>query len=277
MARFDATSTERDISIYVCMTEFRRSLLSTIIRSLELPPESKGLDAGCGIGMISKMLAESVGENGHVTGMDIATEYLDLARKQIEKKNVDFIEGDVNSLPFDEDRFDWIWSMDTVWPGPKEMGCPSETPYPIVKDFHRVLRPGGRVHILFWTHQQLLPGYPLLEARLNTASSINALWSDGMDPSINWMNAGCWLERMGFSDISARTFLADINSPFDDIEIRALKILFPMLWGEAETGVRKEDWDLFQHITDPASKDYLLDNPHYHGYYTYSLFSGKKV
>lgn len=273
----ESPSLESDISTYVGMTKFRRPLIQTIIDSLGLPKGSIGLDAGCGIGMISRLLARAIGKEGYVTGMDISEQYLDYARKQEGDENVKFIEGDVNSLPFEEESFDWIWSMDTVWPGPKEMGCPSETPYPIIENYHRVLRPGGRIFILFWTHQQILPGYPLLEARLNTASSITELWSDGMDPMIHGMNAGNWLERMGFTNISSRTFLADINAPFNDNDILAMNILFPMLWGEAEARVDREDWDLFQRITDPDSPDYLLKNPHYHGFYSYSLFTGKKV
>ena len=82
---------------------------------------------------------------------------------------------------------------------------------------------------------------------------------------------------MGFTDISSRAFLANINAPFDENDLEAMNILFPMLWGEAEAKVDKEDWDLYKRITDPGSPDYLLKNPHYHGFYSYSLFTGKKV
>ena len=34
-----------------------------------------------------------------------------------------------------------------------------------------MVKPGDSVDIPGWSSQQLLPGYPLLEARLNTASS----------------------------------------------------------------------------------------------------------
>ena len=50
-------------------------------------------------------------------------------------EQVSFREGDLNKLPFDDDTFDWVWSLDSLWPGPKEMGCPAEDPVPF--KFHR--------------------------------------------------------------------------------------------------------------------------------------------
>ena len=45
---------------------FRRA-----IHALNLPPGSRGLDVGCGIGLQAIMLADAVGEAGHVTGVDL--------------------------------------------------------------------------------------------------------------------------------------------------------------------------------------------------------------
>ncbi len=44
------------------------------IHALNLPPGSRGLDAGCGIGLQAIMLAEAVGGTGHVTGVDLSPE-----------------------------------------------------------------------------------------------------------------------------------------------------------------------------------------------------------
>jgi len=44
------------------------------IRALELPEGSRGLDAGCGIGSHTLLLAEVVGPGGHVTGLDLSAE-----------------------------------------------------------------------------------------------------------------------------------------------------------------------------------------------------------
>ena len=51
------------------------------------------------------------------------------------------------------------------------MGYPAGELVPLLKELARVVRPGDSVAILAWSSQQLLPGYPLLEARLNATCS----------------------------------------------------------------------------------------------------------
>ena len=64
-------------------------------------------------------------------------------------------EGSVTELPFDDDTFVWAGSMDCVGYLPLE-------PAPLLSELARVVRPGGRVAILAWSSEKLLPGYPLL-------------------------------------------------------------------------------------------------------------------
>jgi len=97
-------------------------LLEPVVRSaiqaLQLPSGSRGLDAGCGIGLQALLLAEIVGPAGHVTGLDLSSELLVYAKDIVKKaglsEQVSFREGDVNKLPFDDDTFDWAWSKDCV-------------------------------------------------------------------------------------------------------------------------------------------------------------------
>ncbi|MCD4846092.1 MAG: class I SAM-dependent methyltransferase [Methanosarcinales archaeon] len=92
----------------------QESVMRSAIHALDLLPGSQGLDVGCGIGLQAIMLAEAVGETGHVTGVDLSPEFLDCARSIAEKagisEQVSFQEGDMNNLPFDNDTFDWVWS-----------------------------------------------------------------------------------------------------------------------------------------------------------------------
>jgi len=41
-------SNEIEVSVYKCLSEFREPFLHSIIRSLNIPSGSNGLDAGCG-------------------------------------------------------------------------------------------------------------------------------------------------------------------------------------------------------------------------------------
>ncbi|MEJ2295585.1 MAG: methyltransferase type 11, partial [Candidatus Lokiarchaeota archaeon] len=115
-----------------------------------------------------------------------------------------------------------------------------------------------------------------LEARLNTSSGANAPFIDGMNPIHHIMNAKIWLANAGFKDVSAKTFLADINAPLDDNTKNALLAFFDMLWGESENQISKKDWKKYKKLCDPNSNKDILNNQHYYGFYTYTLFSGIK-
>ena len=96
----------------------REPVLRTVLQSLQFPPESLGLDAGCGIGLQALLLAEAVKPGGHVIGLDISPEFLVHARRITEQAGhseyVTFQDGNVNNLPFDDDSSDWAWSADCV-------------------------------------------------------------------------------------------------------------------------------------------------------------------
>src|SRR5687768_2456389 len=82
----------------------REPVLRAMIRNLELPLGSHGLDAGCGIGLQTLLLAEAVGPRGHITGMDILPELLafgeDMVRRVHLSERITFRQGDVSCLPF---------------------------------------------------------------------------------------------------------------------------------------------------------------------------------
>ncbi|MBN1388241.1 MAG: class I SAM-dependent methyltransferase [Bacteroidales bacterium] len=265
-----------EISVYECLNAFRKPLLDSIIGSLNIHHGSIGLDAGCGTGFITRMLAEQTGAEGSVTGLDLSRDFINYSRENNQGNNITFVEGDVNDLHFEDNSFDWIWSMDTVWPGPKKYGCPAENPYSIFKEFNRILKSGGRVYISYWSSQKLLPGYPLLEARLNTTSSASAPFIEGMDPGNHFMNGKRWLQASGFNDVSANTFTGDINAPLSENDHKALNILIQMLWGSAESELSSGDIEDFKNLYNPESEDHFLKNQYYYGFYTYTLIMGYK-
>ena len=96
----------------------REPLIRAAIQALQLPVGSRGLDAGCGIGFQARLLAEAVGESGHVTGLDLSADMLAHAQEYTAQAGfadrVSFKEGNVHELPFEDNSFDWAWSMDCV-------------------------------------------------------------------------------------------------------------------------------------------------------------------
>jgi demethylmenaquinone methyltransferase/2-methoxy-6-polyprenyl-1,4-benzoquinol methylase len=265
-----------DYNTFEYLTRFREPLIDTIINSLGIKPGSKGIDIGCGIGYVTNMLGTRVGHDGHIIGLDFSEDFIEYAKKNVKHNSIEFLHGDVNYLDFKQNSFDWIWSMDTIWAGPEEFGCPAEKPDQILNKLHQILKPGGMIYLVFWSSQKLLPGYPLLEARLNASTSANAPYLNNMNPDNHILNGKKWLSKANFKKIDAKTFLGDITAPLDENDKKALKTLFQMFWGSSEKEVSREDWEKFNAIRTPGSNQFILSSPDYYGFYTYTLFQGEK-
>jgi ubiquinone/menaquinone biosynthesis C-methylase UbiE len=247
-------------------------IIPSAIQALQLPPGSRGLDAGCGIGLQALSLAEAVGPTGHVTGLDLSPQFLVHAREFAEKaslsERISFQQGDVHRLPFDDDTFDWVWSSNCVGYHPAD-------PLPLLRELTRVVKPGGSVAILVWSSQQLLPGYPLLEARLNATSSGIAPFVIGKRPELHFLRALGWFREVGLEDPTAQTFVGDAHAPLSDDMRSALMALLEMRWPEVQSELTPEDWREFQRLCRPESPDFILDLPDYYAFFTYSMFRGK--
>jgi ubiquinone/menaquinone biosynthesis C-methylase UbiE len=250
----------------------REPVLRSAIQSLHLPRGSKGLDAGCGIGLQALLLAEAVGLEGQITGIDILPELLAHGRATAAKMGLSdrilFREADVSHLPFENDSFDWAWSADCI-------GYPAGELMPLLEELMRVVKPSGEVILLGWSSQQLLPGYPLLEAWLNATCSGYIPFLKEKSPDLNFMRANHWLREAGLEEIKAQTFIGEVKSPLTNGERTALISLFDMLWGSPQPETSPEDWRQYQQLCKPESPDFILDIPDYYAFFTYSMFWGR--
>lgn len=103
------------------------------------------LDLGCGIGGYDALLAERHGA-GHVTGVDIDAASLAMAdtmrRARGLQDRLTFTKVDPGPLPFDDASFDIVFSKDSIVDLPEKA--------PILRDLHRVCRPGGFIVLSDW-------------------------------------------------------------------------------------------------------------------------------
>ena len=255
------------------MNSLREPVLKQMVESLNLPIGSRGLDIGCGIGAQSILLSVAVGEEGSITGLDQDPEILDYAKSLISRANlgnrVDLRLGDMNHLPFDENYFDWVWSVDCV-------GYPTGNHRQLLAEINRVLKPGGQVFLAAWSSQQLLPGYSLLEANLNAHLSAYKPIFQGQDPDNCFMCISHSMELLGIHEVVARTFVGDIKAPLSADQRKAVISLIDMLWVPSQSGLTKEDCNIFEYICKPNSPGFIPDNSNYYGFFTYTLFSGRK-
>jgi demethylmenaquinone methyltransferase/2-methoxy-6-polyprenyl-1,4-benzoquinol methylase len=265
-----------EYDIYENLTRFREPLILRIIESLGIKPDSKGIDIGCGIGRITKLLSNKIGLNKELIGLDYSKDMINYAKENTEKENIQFIQGNVNNLKFTSSSFDWIWSMDTIWIGPEEYGCPAKDPTHILNQLNKILKPGGKIYLLFWTSQKILPGYPLLEARLNATTSANVPYLNDMNPDNHILYGRKWLSKAKFKNIEVKSFTENIVGPLNKIDKIALTTFFQMFWGDSKNELSKEDWDKFNEFCSTKSNKFILNNPDYYGFYIYTLFQGIK-
>jgi arsenite methyltransferase len=107
-----------------------------------LSPGERVLDLGSGAGTDSLVAAQMVGPRGSVTGIDMTPEMLAKARSaasEIGVSNVDFVEGEVESLPFEDESFDVVISNGVIDLIPDK--------HAVFSEIHRVLGPEGRIQI----------------------------------------------------------------------------------------------------------------------------------
>jgi SAM-dependent methyltransferase len=99
-----------------------------------LKPGMKVLDCGCGPGAISIGLAEAVGPDGHVTGIDFGESQIEVAKSRA-APNLTFQVASVYELPFENNTFDLVFSHALF----EHLADPVRG----VREIQRVLRPGG--------------------------------------------------------------------------------------------------------------------------------------
>jgi len=249
----------------------RDSVMKDMFRALELPSGSRGLDAGCGPGLQCVLMTQSTGPEGHVTGLDVQREFLEYGRKAAEEsgvaETVSFVQGGIQSIPVPDSAFDWAWSSDCVGYGPWE-------PVPLLEELIRVTRPGGRLFIAAWSSENLLPGYPGIEARLKATTAGLAPFSADAPPSRHFMKLTGFLRKTGLVDTSVSTFAGTVRAPLGPEMHEALESLFEMRWDGAEKELSKKDKAEFKRLLSPESPDFILKDPDYYAFFTYSVFSG---
>ncbi|WP_210504573.1 class I SAM-dependent methyltransferase [Nocardioides xinjiangensis] len=117
------------------------SLLLQVVRELDLPPDSRAVDVGCGVGTYAVRLAMHFGLR--VLGIDPVQRHLDAARAARRDlvpdiaSRLSFERAAATDVPVPDSSVDLVWCRDVM--------THVERPDQAYAEFARVLRPGGHV------------------------------------------------------------------------------------------------------------------------------------
>ena len=270
-----------DFAAYARMLDsghlLRRSVMESLIGLLEISSGQRILDAGCGTGLVSAMLARQVGARGLVAGLDISRDLVKLgpvnAAQADVAERVTFARGDARRLPFADRSFDVVLSVDCA-------GYPASSREAMVgqlREFARVLRPGGRAVLAAWSSQRLLPGYPELEARLNLTRQGLAPYGRSLEPGAHFDRATGWFREAGYGETTMHVLAESVLAPLSRERRTAMLDLFYMRWA-GSLGELGRKWRVgYEALTRSDSKECILDEPDYAAFFTYTVFVGSRA
>ena len=157
---------------------------------------SKVLDAACGTGLVTFRAAELTGSEGSVTGTDISEQMVMAAREHAIARgvrNVDFERMDAEELEFAAGSFDCVVCALGL------MYMPD--PQKAIREFYRVLRPGGRAVAAVWGERRKCGWaeiFPIVDSRVQSE----------VCPMFFNLGTGCVLSQLfaaaGFREIDTR-------------------------------------------------------------------------
>lgn len=101
-------------------------------------PGEAALDVACGTGDLAGELLRAGATR--VTGLDCVEQMLDVARRKFAGRPIEWVLGDAMAMPFADEAFDVV----TIGFGLRNL---PDTPAAL-REFHRVLRPAGRLVVL---------------------------------------------------------------------------------------------------------------------------------
>lgn len=253
---------------------------------LQLASGSRVLDAGCGGGGATRLLAQAVGSDGEVIGLDANPQLIEANRHQEQEAGVagqiHFQEGDMLHLPFADDTFDLVWSSRVVHGlGDQVAG---------VRELARVVRPGGRVMLREGgLSPRILPvdvslGEPGLERRMEAAhvqhfASWRAGLSNGVAYPYGWSHM---LREVGLHSVQPRSFLYEFASPLEASQKDYLEAwLNTWLNGmRNETELTRlltaRDTSTLEQLLDPTGSHYVFARDDLHGLVVETIYVGHK-
>lgn len=127
----------------VSATFWPNSLQREGVDRLDVGPDDRVLDVGCGTGETAKHF---VSRAGSVHGVDLSPDQLSTALGKDELREASFAAADAASLPYVDDAFDHVTSVGSImyW----------EDPGAVLRELRRVTHAGGSILVMGFNRRQ---------------------------------------------------------------------------------------------------------------------------
>jgi ubiquinone/menaquinone biosynthesis C-methylase UbiE len=185
---------------FVRVAKMAEAVAEAFVARRKIQPGTRVLDVACGTGNLAIPAARA---GAVVTGIDIAPNLVGQARARARSERVDmqFDEGDVEALPYEDGSFDLVMSMWGAMFAPR--------PDVVTQELTRVCRSGGQIAMANWT-----PGGFI--GQMFNAVAKHAPSPSGMVSPILWGDEEVVRQRFGDSvaELHMVPVIARLQYPF---------------------------------------------------------------
>ena len=139
-----------------------------LIELANLQPGERILDVACGTGLVARLAAQHIGTIGKVTGLDLNSEMVAVARSIPQNVGVpvEWREGDAIAMPFPDGSFEVVlYQLGLQYFSDRLQA---------LREMRRVLVPSGRLVLLVWRSIEHSPGFAAIAEALEQYVSAEA-------------------------------------------------------------------------------------------------------
>lgn len=179
-----------------------------LVRWLDVPPQSRWLDVGCGAGALTGAVVEDA-EPQAVVGVDRSRGFVRHARARLASARVAFHVGDAQAIPVRDGAFDAVVSglVLNFVPDPARM----------VAEMARAGRPGSTIALFVWDYAS---GMELMRCFWNAAKALDPA-AASLDEAVRFPSCApapleALFEAAGLSGVATRSI--HVVTPFRDFE-----------------------------------------------------------
>ncbi|KAL9109384.1 MAG: hypothetical protein Q9227_005891 [Pyrenula ochraceoflavens] len=189
------------------LTTALRAMEAELFKALQCPKGSRVLDAGCGIGHVALNMAEA--GNYTIEAIDIVAHHVAKAQRNIRKAGMESqitarLRNYHHLENYGDSTFDGVYTMETL--------VHSTDPLQVLREFLRILKPGGRIALHEYDHMDMDKAPKDLTISMQTINEYAAMPANA---SFDYDVLKDLMEEAGFVDVTLR----DLSSH-----------IVPMLW-----------------------------------------------